>query len=306
MIGFNKQYRQLLKELHAKPLPSEKSIIQRYIQTINEADANDLASVPQQEHPKYNARVVRSLINAVRDYVMKANPYFGYLLQQMQVIVTLEISTMAVDNKRNLYINPDFLLELGKGHVEITETGFKINQENNPIAFVIAHEVYHIFNETFGRERGRRAVILFGPNEHPYPLWNIATDYEMNYRLQYTYGLKPPDCGMLCDADGVTAEPVDFTGKRYMVKGSTAERLYTIMLRDALEIEKVQKENQPLKPDPNAKPNHQFKIGDKIMIKGSVPPDWQEVIGILPNGDLETKPVIQKPVFPYPVKVIYR
>ena len=299
MISFNTQYRQLLKELYREPVPSKQSIIRRYRQTINENDTPP-------EHPVYNAKVVKSLIAAVKDYVDKSNPYFGYLLRQMSIQITFEVPTMAVDNKRNLYINPDFLQVLGKGRVELTETGFKIHQENNPIAFVIAHEVYHIFNETFGRERGRTAGILLGSDEYPINLWNIATDYEMNYRLQYTYNLQPPDCGMLCDADGVTSEPVQFTGKRYMVKGSTAERLYTIMLRDALEIEKAQKENQPLTPDPNAKPGHTFKVGDKIMINGSNPPDWQEVIGILPNGDLETKPIVQEPVYPIPVKVIYR
>lgn len=298
MLDFNTQYRLLINELCKKPLPSKQVITQRYRQAINESDTP--------EHSTYNAAVVKSLIAALKNYMDKAQPYFGYLLRQMSIQITFDVDTMAVDNNRNLYINPDFLRKLGKGRVDITETGFKIHEENNPIAFVIAHEVYHIFNETFDRERGRRAVILLGPNQYPINLWNVVTDYEMNYRLQYTYGLVPPDCGMLCDTDGVTSEPVQFTGKRYMVKGSTAERLYTLMLKDALEIERIQKENQPLSPDSNAKPNYKFKVGDKIMIKDSNPPDWQEVIGILPNGDLETKAIIQSPVFPIPVKVVYR
>jgi hypothetical protein len=111
---------------------------------------------------------------------------------------------------------------------------------------------------------------------------------------------------MLCDANGITSEPVYFTGKRYMVKGSSAERLYTLMLKDALEIEKQQKDNPPLIPSTAAKSTYKFKVGDKIMINGSNPPDWQEIISILPNGDLETKPIIQQSVFPVAIKVVYR
>jgi hypothetical protein len=301
MQSFNRQYEQLLNELNIQLLPSRHSILSNFNNAINED-----AQPP--EHPKYGPKVVRSLINAVRKYVIDSYPYFGYLLQQMQIIITLDVPTMAVDNNRNLYINPDFLLELGKGYIEITETGFKIIKENNPIAFVIAHEVYHIFNETFDRERGRTAVILVGDNKRPVNLWNIATDYEMNYRLQYTYGLEPMGEAknfMMCDSDGVTIIPVFFTGKRYMVKGSTAERLYALMLNDCKEIEKLQKENPVLKPG-KPDPSYKFKVGDKIMIKGSNPPDWQEVTGILPNGDLETKPISQKPVFPERIEVTYR
>ena len=301
MQTFNRQYERLLNELNIQHLPSKHKILSSYNRII-------LEDAQPPEHPVFGPKVVRALINSVRKYVIDSYPYFGYLLLQMQIVITLDVPTMAVDKHRNLYINPNFLMELGKGYIEATETGFKITKENNPIAFVIAHEVYHIFNETFDRERGRTAVILFGDNKQPVNLWNIATDYEMNYRLQYTYGIEPMSGAenfMMCDANGVTIVPVFLTGKRYMVKGSTAERLYALMLKDCIEIERLQKENPILKPGP-PNPAYKFKIGDKIMIKGSNPPDWQEVIDILPNGDLETKPISQKPVFPTRIEVTYR
>lgn len=306
MQTFNRQYERLLNELNIQHLPSRYKILSRYNNVI-------LEETQPPGHPVFGPKVVRSLINAVRKYMIDTYPYFGYLLQQMQIIVTLDIPTMAVDNHRNLYINPNFLLELGKGYIETSPTGFKILADNNPIAFVIAHEIYHIFNETFSRERGRTAVILLGESRRPINLWNIATDYEMNYRLQYTYNIQPMGDAanyMMCDADGVTIVPVFFTGKRYMVKGSTAERLYTLMLKDCEEIEKLQKENPVLVPSP-PDPSYKFKVGDKIMIKDSNPPDWQEVIDILPNGDLETKPIgarpiVQKPIFPERIEVTYR
>ena len=82
------------------------------------------------------------------------------------------------------------------------------------------------------------------------------------------------------------------------------------MLKDCEEIEKLQKENPVLVPSP-PDPSYKFKVGDKIMIKDSNPPDWQEVIDILPNGDLETKPIgarpiVQKPIFPERIEVTYR
>lgn len=296
MLKFNNQYKLLINELYKRPLPSKQVITRRYKQVINESNTP--------EHSKYNPTVVKALIQALKEHMDNTHPYFGFLLRQMSIQITLEHETMAVDNKRNLFINPDFMLKIGKGSVQMSDKGFKILDQNNPIAFVIAHEVYHIFNKTFDRERGRTHIILYGPKEYPIYLWNIATDYEMNYRLEHTYGLKPPESGMLCDADGLTQFPVEFTGKRYMVKGNTAERLYSLMLKDAREIERLQKENPPLIPNLEAPPNYKFKVGDTLMIKDSDPPDWQKVVSILPNGDYETEPFIQVPVFPVQIRVV--
>jgi len=296
MLKFNNQYNLLINELYKRPLPSKQVITRRYKQAINESNTPG--------HSDYNPTVVQSLIAALRDHMDNTHPYFGFLLRQMSIQITFDVPTMAVDDKRNLYINPDFMLEIGKGSVQLSDKGFKILDQNNPIAFVLAHEVYHIFNQTFDRKRGRQAIVLFDHDKRPIRLWNIATDYEMNYHLEHTYGLKPPEDGMLCGADGLTQFPVFFTGKRYMVKGSSAERLYTLMLKDAREIERIQKENPTLTPNLLAPADYKFKVGDKLMIKGSDPPDWQEVVSILPNGDYETKPVIQVPVFPIPIEVI--
>ena len=236
MLKFNQRFEQLLQQTKPKTVISSRSIIRDYHNIIKESNG-------QAPSAKYDPVAIRSLINAVRSYVMQANPYFGYLLQQMHIIMTFDVPTMAVDSKRNLYINPDFVLELGKGYVDFSETGFKIKQGNNPIAFVIAHEVYHIFNETFARERGRTASVVY--NNSPISLWNIATDFEMNYRLQYNFGMPPPEGGMLCNADGVGHFWV--TDKKYLVKGSSAERIYDLMLKDCLEIEELQKNIQRVK-----------------------------------------------------------
>ena len=294
MLKFNKQYNQLLRQVKPKTTISTRSIIRDYHNVLNESDG-----LPSQaDTSKYNALVIKNLIGAVRKYVMDTNSYFGHLLQQMPIIVTFDVPTMAVDRKANLYINPDFVLELGKGYIDVTESGFKINQGNNPIAFVIAHEVYHIFNETFARERHRTANIMYG--DRPINLWNIATDFEMNYRLQYVFGMPPPEGGMLCDPDGVGHFWV--TDKKYHVKGNSAERLYDLMLKDCKEIEELQKKYIP--GDKPAPTGHKFKPGDLITIMGTDPPEWHEVVSVLSNGDLDTKN-LNVPKFPQtPIKVI--
>ena len=293
MLKFNQRFEQLLQQTKPKTVISSRSIIRDYHNIIKESNG-------QAPSAKYDPVAIRSLINAVRSYVMQANPYFGYLLQQMHIIMTFDVPTMAVDSKRNLYINPDFVLELGKGYVDFSETGFKIKQGNNPIAFVIAHEVYHIFNETFARERGRTASVVY--NNSPISLWNIATDFEMNYRLQYNFGMPPPEGGMLCNADGVGHFWV--TDKKYLVKGSSAERIYDLMLKDCLEIEELQKKYT--KGKDSAPLGHMFKPGDLITIADTDPPEWHEVVSVLSNGDLDTKN-LNVPKFPdVPIKVIYR
>lgn len=296
MLKFNKQYNELLRQVKPKAIISNRSIIRDYHNILRES-----AGMPgEADTSKYNAVAIKSLINAVRTYVMDANSYFGLLLQQMPIIMTFDVDTMAVDVKANLYINPDFVLELGKGYIESTDTGFKIKQGNNPIAFVIAHEVYHIFNETFKRERSRTAVVMDG--ERPINLWNIATDFEMNYRLQYDYNMPPPEGGMLCNPDGVGH--FWLTDKQYMVKGTSAERLYDLMLKDCKEIEELQKKY--VQGDKPADSKHKFKPGDIITILGSDPPEWHEVVSVLSNGDLDTKS-LNVPKFPKsPIKVIER
>lgn len=294
MLKFNQQYNQLLRQAKPKAIISNRSIIRDYHNILKESDGLPRAA----DTSKYDATAITNLIAAVRKYVMDVNPYFGLLLQQMPIIMTFDIETMAVDHKANLYINPDFVLELGKGYIETTASGFKINQGNNPIAFVIAHEVYHIFNRTFARERHRNAVIVYG--DRPINLWNIATDFEMNYRLQYDFGMPPPEGGMLCDSDGVGHFWV--TDKKYHVKGSSAERLYDLMLKDCKEIEELQ--NKYIPGDKPATTGHKFKPGDLITIAGTDPPEWHEVVSVLSNGDLDTKN-LNVPKFPdTPIKVI--
>lgn len=97
----------------------------------------------------------------------------GNILKRLKVNVLTpkdpkfkELSTMAVDNAGNLYINYDFYNQL---KVDAVENGLN---EVDYIEGVFMHEAFHVYNETFAR-RGDR-----NPG-----LWNVATDYVMNRDL---------------------------------------------------------------------------------------------------------------------------
>ena len=96
-------------------------------------------------------------------------PFFGHLVQHLNLIETKKIPTAGVDERNNLYYNPDFISDLtdeeGKG--------------------VMAHEVMHLALECFDRlgERDKNR-------------WNIAQDVIINHILVQN-GLEIPEEGII-------------------------------------------------------------------------------------------------------------
>lgn len=93
------------------------------------------------------------------------------ILQNLKINITKEVDTMAVDNKRNIYINPDFTIMMYK-------------RDPQEVVGVLAHETMHHANETFYRQKGREMQ-----------MWNVATDFVMNmYLLDSDFKLPKEGC----------------------------------------------------------------------------------------------------------------
>lgn len=101
----------------------------------------------------------QSLSNA-RMAVSFATPLFAHVLFQCEVFWTHDIPTACAtvqENKNIIYLNPDFMTETLEG--------------DKQFAFVLLHEVLHIFLMHIGRQTDM---------SYDATLWNIATDYCIN------------------------------------------------------------------------------------------------------------------------------
>lgn len=252
--------------------------------------------------------VVSNLVISLRIAMQKYSEVFSHILSKMKIIMTYDLPTMAVDAKRNLYINPVFAVALCKGAIEFRRNeqnqivNFKVHAENNPCLFVIAHEVYHIFNRTFERQKGRNHLIC-GQN-----LWNIATDLEMNYQLEHNWMLKAPRNVIVEYMDGTKSAPMNFltpdsdgnfqdfiTLRTINVAGKRAEIIYKELLAIAEEIIELQKKYPPMKPLPETVGKIIYKPGMRIFKDGTDPVEWYEVESV----DKNNKPVLKKlPILP--------
>lgn len=90
-------------------------------------------------------------------------PLFSKLIRLAPIIFTYDLPTMAVDNRDNLYINPEFFDRLS----------------DDGVIAVLAHEMYHIFHEH------PKDIQIRNLNQK---LWNYATDYVINRDL-LDYGI---------------------------------------------------------------------------------------------------------------------
>ena len=93
---------------------------------------------------------------------------------------------------------------------------------NDHLMTVLCHEVLHIALMTFGREERRDAI-----------LWNIASDYAINWILK-TDGFQMPKDLLLADNNG----DIEFTGKnnkkvKLNIKDLCAEEIYDKLLEHA-------------------------------------------------------------------------
>jgi hypothetical protein len=112
----------------------------------------------------------------------------GLYLDTMRTVLTRspKCKTMAVDKLGNIYINVDFLLN----ELTLKET-----------IGVLAHEVSHIYNLTFPRQKGRI-----------HELWNIATDYSMNRDI-ISAKLELPEFGLIPKI----SDPLEMASNRFLV-----------------------------------------------------------------------------------------
>jgi predicted metal-dependent peptidase len=174
-------------------------------QPVNPKDPK--SSMDPLKFKEFERKLTRAKFVLYRD-----SPFFGLTLQKLKTVPTLEFDTMAVDNNRNIFINPDFTLSMSDAEV----------------VGVLAHETMHIMTETFFRQKGRDME-----------MWNWATDYIMN-RMLLEDNFVLPKLGLL---------PVNKGGRWIVeIKGlpkiditdMTAEKLYD-------ELNKNQQKLQPMR-----------------------------------------------------------
>ena len=90
---------------------------------------------------------------AGRIQLMKENPFFAYILLNLNLIETKSIPSCAVDYKGNLYYNPEFIKSLTLKEVK----------------GVLCHECLHLVFEHLMRGKGKVQT-----------LWNLACDSVIN------------------------------------------------------------------------------------------------------------------------------
>jgi predicted metal-dependent peptidase len=153
--------------------------------------------------PEVRKKLVKDCIELVkggRYYVIKHAPMIGLTLHKLNTVITFSIPTMAVDDKGNIYINPVFALE-------------KCSKKEAVGVFI--HEALHILTLTHQREMGRS-----------HKLWNICTDYVMNY-LIINDGFELPKGGCIPAENGdVKFRMPDNSIVTFNIAGKTAEWLY--------------------------------------------------------------------------------
>lgn len=212
---------------------------------------------------------VKKFVAGVRQLVRRRNPYFGYLLDNVKIVVvnpkSKRFKTMAVDGKGNLYINPTFAGELITGIEKpvFDQATIDDNIASNPeydaeynamkpgekvFIGIIAHELMHIFKNHVERMGDKRKMISIGGD--PVTLWNIATDIEINDELMYRWGYHLIKNGIITEPDG----SIDFNGKKYQCRGLSPERIYRMLEADL----------PPPQPPPPPEP---LKAGDIVYDK---------------------------------------
>ncbi len=140
-----------------------------YIDLLLESELGDTQTEEKSLSPEDFVRFENKLAKAKFD-LYKSYPFIGVGLTKLHTVPTYSIPTMAVDNFRNIYINPDFALN---------------TLSPSEVTGVLAHEVMHIMNLTFFRLQNR-----------DHELWNIATDFMMNRDL-LEMGLDIPKLALL-------------------------------------------------------------------------------------------------------------
>lgn len=250
MKYFNDQFKQLLSLY-----PNDANCV-KALRFIEQVDSLNTAQTPQSGAPAVNYDVwdeerVKKFIKGLRFQVKKRNPYFGFLLENVNIIVvdpkSKDFRTMAVDGSGNLYINPLFAGNLVSGvekSIWDQATVDKVKAQKDPndtsgvdydslspgekvFMGIIAHEIMHIYKNHVDRMGDRTKLIELGPG-NVCTLWNIATDIEINDELLYKWGYSLIKNGIITNEKGEFEQ----NGKTYQCRGLSPERIYRMLLAD--------------------------------------------------------------------------
>ena len=136
-------------------------------------------------------------MEGARYNLYKNAAFLSNFLRRLRLVVTREhdIKTAAVDNKGNIYINPEFAMSLTFNH----------------FVGVLLHETMHIATLSFERKNAR-----------DHTLWNICTDYIMNRDI-LNGGFELPREGVIDGKPAKFCVP-DKEGDKWFVEADVVRR----------------------------------------------------------------------------------
>lgn len=228
MKCFNEQFRELLKEY-----PNDANCISalKFLEGVDKTTE------------VWSEDRVRKFLAGLRFELKKRNPYFGYLIDKINIKIVnpdnQTFRTMAVDQDHNLYINPEFTRRMVSGAEEaIWDKDVQDANATDPtledfnalpvgsklFLGIIAHELLHIFKDHISRGHDKRQIVNMWNQQ--ISLWNIATDIEINDELIYKWGYYMVKNGIITNPDGT----YEFNGTMLPCRGKTPERIYRELL----------------------------------------------------------------------------
>jgi len=126
--------------------------------------------------------------NTILSMVMKQLSTLAQAITRVgiEIVNKPNIKAAAFTNGKAIYLNEPIIDEMNKKKTE-TVNGKTYHYEINEkvLTFIICHELMHLLNET--EERGNRIGVLKDDHSEEgmmkHELWNLATDFEINYLL---------------------------------------------------------------------------------------------------------------------------
>jgi predicted metal-dependent peptidase len=184
----------------------DEALYKLYRKVLLEADSSQEQGIQRKMAPE-ELHNFKALLTDCKRSLATVSPYLYRMLDHLHVVPTFDIETMAVDNKNNIYINPDFAFQMEA-------------RNKDEVTGVLAHEVLHHENRTFSRQEWRDPQ-----------LWNIATDFIMNRDL-IVDGFKLPEEGCIPQFYGnnkvtvKTLKPTFKVEEEIDITNATCEFLY--------------------------------------------------------------------------------
>lgn len=242
---------------------------------------------------------VRKFLAGLRFELKKRNPYFGYLIDKINIKIVdpnnQTFRTMAVDQDHNLYINPEFTRRMVSGAEEAiwdkdvqeanaadpTLEDFNVLPVGSKLFLgIIAHELLHIFKDHVARGHDKRQIVNMWNQK--VSLWNIATDIEINDELIYKWGYYMVKNGIITNPDGT----YEFNGTMLPCRGKTPERIYRelLALLPPPSPEEGEGDDEP--------PDEPIAVGDIVYDKKSN--RYGEVVTIDSNGNAKIVELSEK------------